>query len=111
MIEDRLAAEREQALAQIAALSAERTDVVAGRDLVATDDEHDPEGATIAFEHARLGALLLQARQRVVAVDRAQERLRAGVLHLCERCGSEIPPERRDARPTATTCLTCATRR
>jgi len=97
-------------LAQIEALTAERTDIVAGRDLGATDDEHDPEGATIAFEHARLGALIDQARDHLAAIDHAEARLRDGVLDVCEVCGGVIAPARREARPTATTCIACASR-
>jgi len=78
---------------------------------VATDDEHDPEGATIAFERARVGALLDQARDHLAAIDHAEQRLRDGVLGQCEICGAPISADRREARPTATTCITCAERR
>jgi DnaK suppressor protein len=107
----RLSAERAATQAQIAALTADRADVASTRDLVATDDEHDPEGATIAFEHARLGALLDQARDHLAAVEHAEERLRAGLLDRCEVCGATIDPQRREARPTAATCVGCAGRR
>jgi DnaK suppressor protein len=107
---ERLAEEKQRALGQIAALAAERADVAAGRDLVSTDDEHDPEGATIAFEHARLGALLDQARDHLAAVAHAEERLRDGVLDECEICRGAIAAARREARPTATTCIRCAGR-
>lgn len=89
-------------------MSAERVEIAAARELANTDDEHDPEGATIAFEHARIGALLEQARDHLAAVDLAEQRLRDGVLDLCEVCGSAIAPARREARPTATTCIACA---
>jgi RNA polymerase-binding transcription factor len=46
-------AERNQALQRLADLTGDFNDVVeASRDANA-DDEHDPEGATIAFERAR----------------------------------------------------------
>jgi DnaK suppressor protein len=106
----RLAAERERTLVQIAALTSERSDIVAGRDLGSTDDEHDPEGATIAFEHARVGALLAQARAHLAAIDHAESRLRSDVLDRCEKCGELIGAGRREARPTATTCIACASR-
>jgi len=107
----RLAEETERTLAQIESLTAERSDIVAGRDLVATDDEHDPEGATIAFEHARVGALLEQARDHLSAIAHAEQRLHDGVLDDCEICGGPIGAARREARPTATTCISCAARR
>ena len=105
-----LTTERRRTLGQIAALTAERSEIAAARALANSDDEHDPEGATIAFEHARVGALLEQARNHLAAIDHAESRLRQGVLDLCERCGDPISSGRREARPTATTCIGCASR-
>jgi DnaK suppressor protein len=110
-IDEKLAAERERTTAQISALTAERADITSSRDLGATDDEHDPEGATIAFEHARVGALLDQARDHLAAIAHAEQRLRDGVLDECEVCRERIAAARREARPTATTCISCAARR
>lgn len=99
---------REQTVAQIASLEAELADIVASTELVATDDEHDPEGATIAFERARVDALLTQARDHLIAINRAEQRIAAGRYGVCERCGQPISEERLEARPTAATCITCA---
>ncbi len=33
------------------------------------DDEHDPEGATIAFERSQVDALVTQTRQRLAEID------------------------------------------
>jgi DnaK suppressor protein len=76
---------------------------------VATDDEHDPEGTTIAFERAQVTALLERARRRVADLDDALLRLEAGDYGLCESCGGGIAPERLEARPSARTCMACAT--
>jgi RNA polymerase-binding transcription factor DksA len=108
VVADVLAAERRRVLEQIDALASDHADIIAAQDLVATDDEHDPEGATIAFERSRVGTLLEQARDHLAAIDHAEQRLRDGVLDACERCGSAIAPARRAARPTATTCIACA---
>jgi len=109
----RLAAAREDALGRIAALSREFDDIVAASAShlsgTATDDEHDPEGATIAFERAQVAALLDAARDRLVALDRALDRLQGGGYGTCERCGRPIGTERLAARPAATTCVACAT--
>jgi RNA polymerase-binding transcription factor DksA len=107
-VDRRLADERDQTVAQIAALSADLADIMASSELVATDDEHDPEGATIAFERARIDALLGQARDHLIALDRAEQRLAAGSYGRCERCGQPIGTDRLDARPTATMCVACA---
>src|SRR3954454_22379417 len=104
----RLDEARARTLAQIAALMAERSDIAASRELGSTDDEHDPEGATIAFEHARIGALLDRARDHLAAIGHAEDRLGDGVLDQCEVCGAPVSAARREARPTATTCIGCA---
>ncbi|WP_189935172.1 TraR/DksA family transcriptional regulator [Streptomyces sulfonofaciens] len=82
--------------------------VVAASALTGNDDEHDPEGATVAFERAQLRDALKQARADLADLDRAFERLRTGAYGTCERCGGPIGAERLDARPTARTCIDCA---
>lgn len=72
------------------------------------DDEHDPEGATIAFERSQVGALVAQARANLAEVDAALERVKAGVYGTCERCGRPIAPARLEVRPVARTCIDCA---
>lgn len=92
----------------IASLTRQWEDIVETSALTANDDEHDPEGATVAFERAHLGDMIEQARADLRALDRAAERLRAGEYWTCERCGRPIPPARLAARPAATTCVACA---
>ena len=48
-------------MARIAALTAELEDIVAATTHANVDDEHDPEGSTIAFERAN-PTLLSQGR-------------------------------------------------
>ncbi len=74
------------------------------------DDEHDPEGATIAFERAQVTALLDQARRRLGDVDAALARWDEGSYGRCLSCGETIASARLEARPTATTCIRCASR-
>ena len=101
---------REQAESEIATLDADLTALFeASRDDNA-DDEHDPEGATIAYERAQLTAVLAAARQQRAAVDAALARLDAGAYGRCDSCGEAIPPERLEIRPFATTCVPCATK-
>jgi DnaK suppressor protein len=83
--------------------------VAASRDSNA-DDEHDPEGATIAFERSQVGSLVEQARARLAEVDAALARLDAGRYGICERCGRPIAPGRLEVRPTAHLCIDCAGR-
>jgi DnaK suppressor protein len=74
------------------------------------DDEHDPEGATVAFERAQLRDALKQARADLDDLERAARRLESGEYWVCERCRGPIPTERLTARPAASTCITCASR-
>ena len=105
---DPLAAERAAALAQIEALTREFDEVVAASRASNADDEHDPEGATIAFERQQVVALLDQARRRLEDVESALARRAEGVYGRCQTCGRPIAPERLAARPAARTCIDCA---
>jgi RNA polymerase-binding transcription factor DksA len=106
-----LAAERSRTVARLAGLERDFRGVVESASLTATDDEHDPEGATLAFERQHVAALLSQARDHLAAVGAAERRLAGGSYGRCERCGGPIAPGRLAARPTATTCINCAARR
>ena len=105
---DPLEAERAAALAQIAALTSEFDAVVAASRSSNADDEHDPEGATIAFERQQVAALLAAARHRLADVDAALARRAEGCYGTCADCGRPIAPERLAARPAARTCIDCA---
>jgi DnaK suppressor protein len=106
--DDPLLAERAAALAQIQVLTREFDGVVAASRASNADDEHDPEGATIAFERQQVVALLEQARRRLADADAAVAAREAGTYGRCESCGRPIAPERLEARPTARTCIDCA---
>jgi RNA polymerase-binding transcription factor DksA len=73
------------------------------------DDEHDPEGTTLAFERTQTAALLAQSQSRLDDVDRALRQHEQGAYGICQKCGEAIPAERLEARPTAQTCVRCAT--
>jgi RNA polymerase-binding transcription factor DksA len=105
-----LLAERAGALWRVAALEREFAQLAEAASAGGTDDEHDPEGATLAFERQHTAALLEQARAQVAAVDAALERLAAGRYGVCDRCGQPIGEDRLAARPAALTCVRCAAR-
>lgn len=105
---DLLASDRADTLARMASLSRDFDGIVDSAALVATDDEHDPEGATIAFERAQVSSLLEQARGHLADLDRALGRLSDGSYGRCESCGQPIAAERLAARPAAATCIRCA---
>lgn len=106
-----LAAERAAAADRIAALAVDLDRLFQATVGANTDDEHDPEGATIAFERAQLTALLAASRQRLADLDRATARLADGTYGRCESCGGPIGAERLAARPTTATCRRCAATR
>jgi len=107
----RLAADRAETLKRLAALEREFGGIVESAGQANTDDEHDPEGATIAFERQHVAALLAQARDRLAGIDAALRRLDDGTYGMCERCGQPIGAERLAARPAAATCVRCAAAR
>ena len=72
------------------------------------DDEHDPEGATVAFEREQVAALLERAQQQLADLDHALNRVERGTYGICETCGAPIPAERLDAQPATRRCVTCA---
>ncbi|WP_240917202.1 TraR/DksA C4-type zinc finger protein [Nocardioides sp. HDW12B] len=105
---ERLEADRAAAEGRLAALRRDFTGMVdASRDSNA-DDEHDPEGSTIAFERQQVDTLVRQTEQHLVEVGAALARLEAGEYGVCERCGRPVPEARLEARPMARTCVTCA---
>ena len=107
----RLAADRTETLDRLAGLERERSGIVAAAESANSDDEHDPEGATIAFEREHTTALLERARQHLDEIDAALRRLDEGGYGTCAACGRPIAADRLAARPTATTCISCAARR
>ena len=103
-----LMAERAQAVRRAAALEREFAQLAEAATAGGTDDEHDPEGATLAFERQHTAALLDQAREQVAVIDTALGRLADGRYGRCDRCGQPIGEERLAARPAAVTCVRCA---
>lgn len=100
--------EHERTAAQIASLERSVALIVEAAELTSTDDEHDPEGATIAYERAQAIALLRLARIDLDRLARARTLLETGVPITCESCGRNIDTERLVALPTTATCIRCA---
>jgi RNA polymerase-binding transcription factor DksA len=96
---------REETVAAIAELDARIEGVVAARAGANVDDEHDPEGATIAFERSQAAALREAAQRRLAEIDAALDRVARGTYGVCAVCGEPIAPARLAARPFATRCI------
>ena len=101
----RLAEERQTTVNRLEGLRREFGQVVEASVDSNADDEHDPEGATIAYERSQVAALIDQAEQHLVEIDAAEGRIADGTYGKCVVCGRPIPDERLEARPTAKTCI------
>ena len=102
--------ERRRTEQRLAALTSDYEGVVAASRDTNADDEHDPEGATIAFERSQVAALVTQAREHLAEIAAALTRLEDGSYGVCERCGQPIAAKRLEARPTARRCARPAVR-
>jgi DnaK suppressor protein len=104
----RLSEMRRATLQRAATLTESFDDIVEAAGDVATDDEHDPEGHTIAWERQQVAALLGQTRSALASIEQAERRLDNGLYGICTACAAEIGDERLDALPATPTCATCA---
>jgi DnaK suppressor protein len=75
------------------------------------DDEHDPEGATIAFEREQLAAARGRAARQLEEIDAALRRLDGQSYGICQQCGGRIGGERLEVLPATRTWVRCAARR
>jgi RNA polymerase-binding transcription factor len=111
-VRKRLAAERADIEARLAALQRDFESIVSSSASAAgADDEHDPEGSSTAFDRQHVAALIRQARDQLAGIVRAEQRLDDGSYGTCERCGRPVGAERLAARPAAATCIGCAAAR
>ena len=101
--------DRATELERLGALRREFDEVVDAAEGANGDDEHDPEGSTIAYERSQIAAFITQAEEHLAQVEAALARLDAGTYGVCSVCGQPIPPARLEVRPAATTCVACAT--
>ena len=69
---------RDRALARVRSLEDDVQNIVDAADTANLDDEHDPEGSTVAYERAMVISLLESARLSLVALDAADARLSSG---------------------------------
>jgi RNA polymerase-binding transcription factor DksA len=94
--------------AQIDSLTASFDDIVEAAEQSNVDDEHDPEGTTIAFERQQVAALLRQAKLDQEAMRAALDRVEEPGYGVCEHCRAFIGIDRLLALPSATRCIACA---
>jgi RNA polymerase-binding transcription factor DksA len=109
-LEGLLASEVASTRDRLATLEGELASIIDGADTANIDDEHDPEGSTIAYERALVTAMIDAARAELEELERAQTAVHEPGYGTCRACGRPIGTERLRARPAATTCVECAAR-
>jgi DnaK suppressor protein len=97
--------ERERKLALLPALRQDITSVNAARQDSNVDDEHDPEGATIAFELSQASTLLAKSAAVLAEIEAALARIAGGSYGFCQICGGPIAEGRLEARPWTPYCI------
>lgn len=107
-LRNHLTSDRERTGVQIEQLTTELSAFTTARRDSPTDDEHDPEGPTLAFERSQSSALLQQSEQHLRDIDAALLRLDEGTYGDCTRCGRPIAIGRLQARPQSPLCIHCA---
>jgi RNA polymerase-binding transcription factor DksA len=108
--EQRLLGERATTAQRLAAMDADLAAMAAAAAGSNLDDEHDPEGSTIAFEREQLAALRARAQHQLLELDAALERLANAGYGRCESCGQPIGDARLEALPATRVCVNCAGR-
>ncbi|MFW0775996.1 TraR/DksA family transcriptional regulator [Paenarthrobacter nitroguajacolicus] len=103
--------ERNGKLELLKALGNDITSVSLARQDSNVDDEHDPEGSTIAFELSQASGLMEQSRVGLEQINEALARIDQGSYGLCAVCGTAIPEGRLEARPWTPFCVNHASGR
>lgn len=89
-------------------LEREHRRLLAAAESSTADDEHDPEGATLAWEREQLAATLARAVQTRHELEAALAAVGQGVYGVCAGCGGPIGRERLEALPRTRRCIGCA---
>lgn len=100
-----LEAERARKMSLLPALREDINSANAARQNSNVDDEHDPEGATIAFELSQASALMQQSSAALAEVEAALLRITDGSYGRCGICGAPIAEGRLEARPWTPYCI------
>jgi DnaK suppressor protein len=99
---------RSATVRRAASLASSFDGIVEATSDVATDDEHDPEGHTIAWERQQIAGLLSETNTVLADVQAAERRIDDGCYGICTICGLEIAGERLDALPATPICVSCS---
>ena len=76
-------------------------------ELVDYDENHPADVAPETYEREKDFALSENVSELMIKVERALEKLDEGTYGICDRCNSEINPQRIHVLPYATMCVKC----
>lgn len=108
LLRGRLNAELQSVSNDIDSSTASLASFLASRRDIEVDDEHDPEGSTLAMQYSETAALLDNSRHHRDQVVAALSKIDNADFGSCELCAKPIPLARLKARPTAAHCVPCA---
>jgi DnaK suppressor protein len=106
----RLISDLARSEAELARLQRDHASLLEASEFSNADDEHDPEGATIAFEREQLVSIMARVQRTATDLRQALGDLAEGRYGICAGCGEPIDPARLDVRPQARFCVACAQR-
>jgi DnaK suppressor protein len=107
---DRLLSDLARSEAELARLERDHVSLMQASEFSNADDEHDPEGATIAFEREQLVSIMARVQRTITDLRVALRGLADGRYGICVNCGEPIDPARLEVRPQARRCVACAER-
>jgi DnaK suppressor protein len=107
-LRSRLLADLARNQAELSQLESDHAGLIEASRSSNADDEHDPEGATIAFEREQLVSIMTRVRRTVADLQQALHDLDENGYGICDGCGRPIDPARLEVRPQARLCIHCA---
>lgn len=109
-LRSRLLSDLARGEAELSRLERDHASLIRASESSNADDEHDPEGATIAFEREQLVSIMTRVQRTVADRRQALSDLAEGRYGVCVSCAEPIDPARLEARPQARLCIACARR-
>ncbi len=106
---ERLRERQAELQARLAWLDAESQEV--DEDTRPKYSNHPADEAMELLDRAGRDAVARVLMDDMMQIDRALDRLAQGSYGLCDDCHQPIPPKRLEARPTATLCVSCQSKR
>jgi len=70
-------------------------------------DNHIGDDSDIVYEQEKLLTVREELTDRKARIEHALKKMDNGTWGICERCGQPIAPERLDALPFVSLCITC----